>query len=114
MSTAPADFCLSRGVQRRALLSSCGKYRYRLLRQWSAGAYVLWIMLNPSTADAYQDDRTVGRVCEFSRRWGYGGALIGNLYALGRPLKCLGQTRSGAPKHPLYLPGDTELLEYAP
>jgi hypothetical protein len=63
-----------------ALISPCGKYRYRLGRRWSPEGCVLWIMLNPSTADANIDDRTIGRCMRFASDWGYGGILVGNLY----------------------------------
>ena len=45
-----------------AYLSECGWYRYLLWRRWQPSAPVVnFIMLNPSTADAVQDDPTVTR-----------------------------------------------------
>jgi hypothetical protein len=156
-----------------AVISACGRYRYLLWRilngyadmQWQRR--VLWVMLNPSTADANVDDRTIGRCAEFSEAWGYTGFNVCNLYAyratnprdletpddpvgprnyrwlhhtaqesvyiilgwgsnvpacssfhyshvrtvldaLGhKPVMCLGTTKSGAPKHPLYVAGST-------
>jgi hypothetical protein len=42
---------------------------------------VLVVCLNPSTADAETEDNT-SRVCiNYAKRWGYGGLLIGNLFA---------------------------------
>ena len=38
-------------------------------------------MLNPSTADAVADDPTIRRCTRFGREAGYGGVLIGNLFA---------------------------------
>jgi hypothetical protein len=35
-----------------ATISECGRYRYDLIRRWREGDLMLWIMLNPSTADA--------------------------------------------------------------
>jgi hypothetical protein len=66
-----------------AQISDCGKYRYRLFRQWeqSERMPVMWIMLNPSTADASIDDPTIRRCVEFSKRWGYGAMFVGNLFA---------------------------------
>lgn len=67
---------------RAALLSPCGRYRYELTRRWATGPLVGWVMLNPSRADAHLDDPTVRRCVGFARRWGYGGLIIRNLYAL--------------------------------
>lgn len=66
----------------RATISACGKYRYTLERSWAAlPRYVLWIMLNPSTADADTNDATIRRCLGYARAWGYTGILVGNLYA---------------------------------
>lgn len=66
-----------------ATISECENYRYTLERIWAdGGRLVLWVMLNPSTADAMKDDRTIGRCISFSKAWGYDGILVGNLYAL--------------------------------
>lgn len=66
-----------------ALLSADGVYRYSLTRTLPGGsAAVLWIMLNPSTADASVDDPTIRRVCSFSRRLGAGTVTVVNLFAL--------------------------------
>lgn len=64
-----------------AVISPCGRYRYRLDRRWSDGPRVTWVMLNPSTADAEVEDATSRRVQAFSRGWGFGGLTIVNLYA---------------------------------
>lgn len=64
-----------------ALLSPDRRYRYVLERRWGSGPFAMFIGLNPSTADEAQDDQTVRKVCGFARRWGYGGILLGNLYA---------------------------------
>lgn len=149
-----------------------GPYRYTLTREWDAkGPPVVFVMLNPSTADADVDDPTIRRCLAFARTWGCGSLTVVNLYALrspspealwrardpvgprndaalaettrtamtrggvavaawgvharedrvehvlGRvlpadpanPLFCLGTTRSGAPRHPLFVPGETRL-----
>lgn len=65
-----------------AELSPCGTYRYALGREWDESRpSVLFVMLNPSTADAVHDDPTIRRCIGFARDWGYGGLLVGNLYA---------------------------------
>jgi Uncharacterized protein conserved in bacteria len=66
-----------------AVISECGRYRYELGRRWdSTGPLLEWIMLNPSTADASADDPTIRRCMAFAKRWGYGGIVVRNLFAL--------------------------------
>lgn len=62
-------------------------YRYSLTRMWGGGSLsewrtVLWIMLNPSTADERVLDPTLRKCEQFSLRWGYDGFEIVNLFAL--------------------------------
>ena len=151
-----------------AIISADGKYRYTLLRDWAIGPRVLWIMLNPSTADANVNDRTIERCIAFSQREGFGSMEVGNLYAyratdprelrglgaleacgpdndkhlwhmslraqkiicawganasprqlalqiIGKApagLWCLGKTKSGSPRHPLYLSKHTPLVPF--
>ncbi len=67
-----------------AQISDCGKYRYRLFRKWDMETErmpVMWLMLNPSTADASIDDPTIRRCIKFSQTWGYGAMFVGNLFA---------------------------------
>src|SRR6187200_2293770 len=69
------------GVDRSASFSSDRRYRYRLDRWWSDGAPpVVWVMLNPSAADATVDDPTIRRVVALSRSWGFGGCTVVNLF----------------------------------
>ena len=57
-------------------------YRYALGRTWDlARRPALFVGLNPSTADAENDDPTIRRCIRFARDWGYGGVLMGNLFA---------------------------------
>ena len=154
-----------------AYFSDCGEYRYCLTRRWAPGPVVCWVMLNPSTADAMQDDPTIRRCIAFSKRDGFGALSVVNLYARrctqpvhlkdpgdpvgpmndvsirrsfgvalkvvaawgahpgtdarvdavrglasssGLALFCLGTTKSGAPRHPLYVKGDAELVRWQP
>lgn len=60
-----------------------GPYRYRLWREWNGSLpSCLFVMLNPSTADASQDDPTIRRCIGFAKRWGFGRLDVVNLYAL--------------------------------
>lgn len=157
---------------RGADLSPCGRYRYRLWRRWGSGDSALFVMLNPSTADADIDDPTIRRCIGFARRWGFGGLEVVNLYGAratdpdeidawhdpigrdndraildaaaraallvcawgatvrrlrflargldrerevldllaGHRLHCLGTTKGGHPRHPLYVRGDVGLV----
>lgn len=152
------------------------EYRYLLTRIWDPSLLpAVFLMLNPSTAGADADDATVRRLSSspngFARRWGKGGVIVVNLFALcstdparlrthrdpvgfyngvfvrqavqqadlvvcawgaggvlaGRGvdmarslhasdvrLKALGFTSTGQPRHPLYVPGDAELVDYVP
>ena len=68
-----------------AILSPCGRYRYRLERDLGALAGGLgacaFIMLNPSTADATTDDPTIRRCIGYARAWGFVRLIVGNAYA---------------------------------
>ena len=70
------------GGGRGALISECGRYRYRLWRLWNDLAPVMtWVMLNPSTADADIDDPTIRKCIWFAKAHGYGGIIVVNLFA---------------------------------
>lgn len=65
-----------------AAFSPCGRYRYLLRRTWDQErAGVLFVMLNPSTADGVRDDPTIRRCVGFARSWGYGSLTVANLFA---------------------------------
>lgn len=92
-----------------ATISACGRYRYRLWREWrlhplpaqwnmwedergkpaldGAGHQLgvpkrcVFIMLNPSTADGDTDDPTIRRCVGFAKAWGYDRLEVINLFA---------------------------------
>ncbi len=72
-------------MQTGAELSPCKAYRYALWRRWSDAPPVLFVMLNPSTADESQDDPTIRRCISFAKQWGHGGIIVGNLFAFRSP-----------------------------
>lgn len=62
------------------------EYRYLLGRIWDPEAVPLvWIMINPSTANAFRDDPTIRAVTAFTSAWGYGGFWVVNLFAYRTP-----------------------------
>ena len=66
-----------------AVISECGKYRYRLIRDLGMmgdGACV-FVMLNPSTADAMNDDPTIRRCIGYARTLGHARLEVVNLFA---------------------------------
>lgn len=68
----------------RAVLSPCLSYRYRLSRDIDSGGdgRVLFVMLNPSTADETKDDPTIRKCLGFARKWWSPTAIdVVNLYA---------------------------------
>src|SRR5207253_9302632 len=76
----------------RAYFSEDGLYRYSLTREIlnpgigcldedERGGTVTFVGLNPSTADATQDDPTIRRCIRFAREWGFDRLKMVNLYA---------------------------------
>lgn len=72
-------------MERTAILSKCGKFRYRLGRRWGDGPTVVYVMLNPSTADHQQDDATIRRCTGFAQAEGFGALEVVNLFAFRTP-----------------------------
>lgn len=151
-------------VNSGAEFSKCRTWRYALWRQWDWQGYanqVMFIGLNPSTADETEDDPTIRRCIRFAKDWGYGGLIMMNAFAfratdpnvmkaaadpvgpgndealayrrtqagmivaawgvhcpperekrirqvIGNAVHCLGKTKDGKPRHPLYLRADTQ------
>ena len=64
-----------------------GKRPWRLVlrRWWGEGRVCLWLMLNPSTADADSDDPSLSAMIAFTRNWGFAGLAVVNLYPVISP-----------------------------
>jgi hypothetical protein len=72
-------------MNKAAIFSTGREYRYALWRTWSGGStprYVMFIGLNPSTADETNDDPTIRRCIRFAQDWGYDGLVMTNLFAV--------------------------------
>lgn len=97
-------------VRKDAKISLCGKYRYWLTRVWGDDANLLvWLMLNPSVADANEDDPTIRKCMGFARVYGYGGIAVVNLFSIREthPKKLV-----GLPEASLVGPEDEHWLHY--
>lgn len=67
-----------------AVISECGQYRYLLGRSLGGGGrgpVVLFVGVNPSTANADLDDATVRKWRGFARAWGFDRFEAVNLFA---------------------------------
>lgn len=64
-----------------AVISDCGRYRYRLERNTAGGGATCVLMVNPSTADATKNDATIRKLLGFGNRHRWGRLLVGNLFA---------------------------------
>lgn len=66
-------------IDRLAVVSECGRYRYSLIRRWRPeGPVAVFCLCNPSTADALQDDATVRKCRGFAKLWGCAALQIVN------------------------------------
>lgn len=63
------------------VFSPDGAHRYSLTHRWADGSIVMWIGLNPSTANSEQLDPTLRRIKSFSASWGHGAFVMTNLFA---------------------------------
>jgi hypothetical protein len=65
-----------------AAFSPCGLHRYELRRVWKPRARVMvFVGLNPSTADENTDDPTIRRILGFADDWGFGTLVMLNVFA---------------------------------
>ena len=76
---------MSDDIKRSAEFSPCRTWRYTLERYWGPGPHVLFILLNPSTADETYDDPTNRRGQSFARDWRMHGVVFCNLFAFRTP-----------------------------
>lgn len=66
-----------------AIFSDDRTYRYALFRTWDQSkTFVMFVGLNPSTADENTDDPTIRRCIGFAKDWGFGGICMTNLFAI--------------------------------
>lgn len=93
------------GTIGRAQFSPDRMRRYCLIRRWQRAISpdvdkvmaLTWVMLNPSTAGAAEDDATIRKCVGYAKRWGYGGIRVLNLFDLI-------ETDSEKLKHPAHWP----------
>jgi hypothetical protein len=65
-----------------AVISPCGKYRYRLERAvGQSGPVYAFYGVNPATAGPVQNDHTVRKWIGFVTRWGGSRFIVGNAFA---------------------------------
>lgn len=69
-------------MKRSADFSECRTWRYTLIREWDdSKPRLLWILLNPATADETYDDPTNRRGMGYAKVWGFGSLVFCNLFA---------------------------------
>lgn len=67
--------------EKGAVFSANQNYRFVLWRTWNNRLpKVLFIGLNPSTANASSDDATTRKVISFAKKNGFGGVVLGNCF----------------------------------
>ena len=65
------------------MFSQCGSYRWILKRELLSGKKtVVFIGLNPSKANSFNNDRTLVRIINFCSRWEYKNIYVINLFGL--------------------------------
>lgn len=74
-------------IRRSARFTKSGLRRFLLERSWGPedAPYVLWCMLNPSTANAEVDDPTIRKCMKYVHAWGYTSMRVVNLWELITP-----------------------------
>jgi len=71
------------GTLRQTVQSTDNSKRYALLESWNMNLPpLLWVMFNPGTGEIEgRRRRTLDRCRRWSKEWGYGGLLVGNVHA---------------------------------
>lgn len=83
MSKAIPEGVLEASSKGSVILSKSRRFRYLLTRHIAdKGRPVVFVMLNPSTADASIDDATIRRCIGFARRWKASSLVVVNLFGL--------------------------------
>lgn len=110
VGTSP-PLCLKDDVESTAIYDGPKEcYRYKLHRVWDSNQpSLMWIMMNPSVATEYGDDRTVAKCQKWARMWGYGAIFVGNSFAY----RCTDQKRLTEVQDPIGPGNDSALLEMA-
>ncbi len=74
---------ISESISGAVFNDSNRRFRYALWRFWQPrGDKLLFIGLNPSTANDIKDDPTICKLINFAKFWGFGGLFCGNLFSL--------------------------------
>ena len=74
---------IGEGISGALFSDSERRFRYALWRIWQpSGDKLLFIGLNPSTANGTKDDPTIRRLIGFAKSWGFGGLFAGNLFSI--------------------------------
>lgn len=97
---------MTKTLKSGAVFSDCREYRYVLWRIWDDHApKVMFIGLNPSTADEKDDDPTIRRCIGFAKSWGFGGIYMLNIFAYkaARPEKLKKAVDPAGSENDLYL-----------
>lgn len=84
-----------------AYIDPSQRYRYTLWRTWQPDLpTVVFVMLNPSTADASCVDPTIRRCLNLAHSWGFGRLEVVNLFAFRTPYpRELRRVKSPVGKH---------------
>ena len=70
-------------IQKGAIQSPDKAYRYALWRIWDATKpMAFFIILNPNEKDENEDDATILKCIALAEKEGFGGVIIGSLFAL--------------------------------